>query len=159
MTATVSPSAFAPPPSAFPVPLTVVRRVEFCAGHRLLGHEGKCASLHGHNYAAEFHVSAETLDDIGRVVDFAAIKDRLKGWIDREWDHGFLLWDRDETALTAVRSVEPAKVFALPNNPTAEVLADYLLRTVCPRELAGLGVRCVRVELWETPNCRAVASL
>ena len=146
------------------MPLTVVRRVEFCAGHRLLNHEGKCASLHGHNYAAEFHVTADgdavdALDPVGRVVDFGEIKTRLKGWIDREWDHGFVLWDRDGAALAAVRSVQPAKVFPLPANPTAEVLADYLLRTVCPRELAGLGVRCVRVELWETPNCRAVATV
>ena len=141
------------------MPLTVVRRVEFCAGHRLLGHEGKCAGLHGHNYAAEFHVTADALDGVGRVIDFGAIKDRLKGWIDREWDHGFVLWERDGAALAAVRSVEPAKVFPLPRNPTAEVLADHLLREVCPDQLGGLGVRCVRVELWETPNCRAVATL
>ena len=144
--------------------LTVVRRIEFCAGHRLLGHEGKCASLHGHNYAAEFHVAAADtpgagLDDVGRVVDFGAIKGRLKGWIDREWDHGFLLWDRDGAAIAAVRAVEPSKLFLLPRNPTAEVLADHLLRAVCPAELGDLGVRCVRVELWETPNCRAVAAL
>ena len=141
------------------MPLTVVRRVEFCAGHRLRGHEGKCAALHGHNYAAEFHVTGESLDSVGRVIDFGAIKDRLKGWIDQEWDHGFLLWERDEPAIAAVRSVEPCKLFLLPLNPTAEALADHLLRTVCPAALDGLGVRCVRVELWETPNCRAVASL
>ena len=144
------------------MPLTVVRRVDFCAGHRLLGHEGKCAALHGHNYAAEFHVSPErpgTLDAVGRVIDFAAIKDRLKGWIDAHWDHGFLLWAEDAAALAAVRSVEPHKVFVLPANPTAEVMAGYLLETVCPDALAGLGVRCRRVDLWETPNCRAVAEL
>ncbi|QDT16836.1 6-pyruvoyl trahydropterin synthase family protein [Alienimonas californiensis] len=144
--------------------LTVVRRIEFCAGHRLLGHEGKCAALHGHNYAAEFHVTAldssgTGLDDVGRVVDFAAIKEELKGWIDREWDHGFLLWEGDEAAIAAVRAVEPCKLFTLPANPTAEVLAEYLLTRVCPARLAPLGVRCTRLELWETPNCRAVASL
>ena len=145
------------------MPLAVVRRIEFCAGHRLLGHEGKCAALHGHNYAAEFHVTAAGssgtgLDAVGRVVDFAAIKDRLKGWIDREWDHGFLLWERDDAAVAAVRAVEPCKLFLLPANPTAEVLAEHLLTQVCPAALDGLGVRCVRVELWETPHCRAVAS-
>ena len=139
--------------------ITVVRRVEFCAGHRLLGHEGKCAALHGHNYAAEFHVAADALDDLGRVVDFGVVKDRLKGWIDREWDHGFVLWERDGTAVAAVRSVEPSKLFLLPRNPTAEALAEHLLRTVCPAAMGDLGVRCVRVELWETPNCRAVAAL
>ena len=140
------------------MPLTVVRRIEFCAGHRLLGHGGKCAALHGHNYAAEFHVTADALDDVGRVVDFAEIKTRLKGWIDRHWDHGFLLWERDGAAIAAVRSVEPCKLFTLPANPTAEVLADHLLNVVCPEQLGPLGVRCTRVELWETPDCRAVAT-
>ena len=137
--------------------LTIVRRIDFCAGHRLLGHEGKCAALHGHNYAAEFHITADALDDVGRVVDFAEVKTRLKGWIDRHWDHGFLLWERDAAAIAAVRSVEPCKLFTLPANPTAEVLADHLLREVCPEQLGPLGVRCERVELWETPQCRAVA--
>ena len=143
------------------MPLTVVRRIEFCAGHRLLGHEGQCAALHGHNYAAEFHVVADGggLDDVGRVVDFGEIKTRLKGWIDREWDHGFLLWEKDGAAIAAVRSVDPCKLFSLSRNPTAEALADHLLRIVCPAQLGELGVRCVRVELWETPNCRAVAAL
>ena len=139
--------------------LTVVRRIEFCAGHRLLGHEGKCAGLHGHNYVAEFHVAGDALDAIGRVVDFAAIKDALKGWIDEKWDHGFLLWEQDEAAIRAVRSVEPWKLYTFARNPTAEVLAAFLLSRACPELLAPLGVRCVRVELWETPNCRAVASL
>ncbi|MEM9703479.1 MAG: 6-carboxytetrahydropterin synthase [Planctomycetota bacterium] len=144
--------------------LTVVRRIEFCAGHRLHGHEGQCAALHGHNYVAEFHVvapdaTADGLDSVGRVIDFAAIKQRLKGWIDREWDHGVLLWERDETAIAAITAVQPCKLYRLPRNPTVEVMAEYLLHEVCPRELTPLGVRCVRVELWETPNCRAIAAL
>ncbi|NNJ27840.1 6-pyruvoyl trahydropterin synthase family protein [Alienimonas chondri] len=139
--------------------IAVVRRIEFCAGHRLLGHEGKCAALHGHNYAAEFHIVADALDGVGRVVDFGAIKARLKGWIDREWDHGFLLWEQDEQAIAAVQAVDPWKLFTLRRNPTAEVLAAFLLSRVCPKELASLGVTCTRVELWETPNCRAIATL
>ena len=38
--------------------LTVKRRIKFSAGHRLLGHGGKCENLHGHNYCVEFHVAA-----------------------------------------------------------------------------------------------------
>lgn len=147
------------------MPLSVMRRVPFCAGHRLLGHEGKCAALHGHNYTAEFHVTADTrvkaeaVDAVGRVIDFAELKLRLKGWIDSHWDHGFVLWDRDAAAIAAVRSVEPHKVFLLDRNPTAEHLAEYLLQRVCPELLSPLGVRATRVVLWETDGAAAEATI
>ena len=141
------------------MPLTVMRRVRFCAGHRLLGHEGKCAALHGHNYTAEFHVTADRLDAVGRVIDFAELKVRLKGWIDEHWDHGFVLWEQDEAAIRAVRSVDPHKVFLLAENPTAENLAKYLLERVCPDRLSPLGVLCTRVLLWETDEAYAEASI
>ena len=140
--------------------LELVRRISFCAGHRLLGHEGKCSHFHGHNYVAEFHVRSvdDSLDDVGRVVDFAEIKSRLKGWIDENWDHAFLLWEADENGIAAIESVDPPRLFLLQANPTAEVMADYLFRVVSPRALEGLGVRCVRVALWETPESCAIAT-
>jgi len=140
------------------MPLSVVRRIPFCAGHRLLGHEGKCAGLHGHNYVAEIEVTADATDEVGRVIDFAEVKTRLKGWIDEYWDHGFLLNRDDEAAIRAVRSVEPTKLFLFPGNPTAEKMAEYLLQEVCPKVLSPFDVRVDRVILWETPDCFAVAS-
>ena len=59
--------------------ITVMRRIRFCAGHRLLGHEGKCANFHGHSYSVDFYVSplgedSSRVDDVGRVIDFAELK-------------------------------------------------------------------------------------
>ncbi|QDT64882.1 6-pyruvoyl trahydropterin synthase family protein [Calycomorphotria hydatis] len=139
------------------MPVSVVRRIPFCAGHRLLGHEGKCAGLHGHNYIAEVEVVTEEMDSVGRVIDFAELKSRLKGWIDEYWDHGFLLNRDDEAAIEAVRSVEPTKVFLFPGNPTAENMADYLFREVCPKVLGPFPVQVEKITLWETPDCCAVA--
>ena len=140
--------------------LELTRRISFCAGHRLLGHEGKCAHFHGHNYVAEITVRSvdDTLDSVGRVVDFAEIKSRLKGWIDTYWDHAFLLWEKDANGIAAIESVDPPRLFLMSANPTAEVMADHLYRVVCPSELSGLGVRCTRVTLWETPESCAIAS-
>ena len=28
---------------------SVTKRIDFCYGHRLLGYQGKCCHLHGHN--------------------------------------------------------------------------------------------------------------
>jgi len=58
---------------------TIVRTVQFSAGHRLWQHESKCAHIHGHNYVVEFHATAEHLDSVGRVIDFSVFRDRLGG--------------------------------------------------------------------------------
>jgi 6-pyruvoyltetrahydropterin/6-carboxytetrahydropterin synthase len=143
--------------------LSLVRSLRFCAGHRLLGHEGRCAYLHGHNYRVEVEVQARgggaEVDDVGRVVDFALIKRRLLGWLDAQWDHTFILWEADATALAAVRQAEPTKYFLLPWNPTAENMARYLLEVVAPHVLADLGVVARRVAVWETDESCAIAML
>ncbi len=136
-----------------------IRRVWFCAGHRVWGHENKCAWLHGHNYLAVFHASATRLDDIGRVIDFSVLKNRLGGWIEEHWDHGFILHRDDREARRAVESLADQRVFLLDVNPTAENLAAYLLHTVAPEVMAGTGVVITRVVVWETNNSSAEASL
>jgi 6-pyruvoyltetrahydropterin/6-carboxytetrahydropterin synthase len=142
--------------------LSLVRSLRFCAGHRLLGHEGRCAFLHGHNYRVEVEVEAVgggvEVDAVGRVVDFSLIKRRLLGWLDEHWDHTFILWEEDKTALAAVRQAEPTKYFLLPWNPTAENMARYLLEVVAPHVLADLGVVARRVAVWETDEACAIAT-
>ncbi|CAB4144938.1 COG0720 6-pyruvoyl-tetrahydropterin synthase [uncultured Caudovirales phage] len=141
--------------------ITATRRIQFCSGHRVFGHEGHCRNMHGHNYVAFLTAAANSreLDGVGRVVDFSVLKERVGGWIDEKWDHGFIAWVGDAEAVEAVRSVGGSKLFQLPNNPTAENMADYLLRWVGPLVLAGSGVELVKVVLWETENCHAEVTL
>ncbi len=142
--------------------LALIRRLSFCAGHRLFGHEGRCAFLHGHNYRVEVEVEAAgggaAVDAVGRVVDFSLIKQRMHGWLDEHWDHAFILFEEDASALAAVRAAEPTKYFVLPWNPTAENMARYLLEVVAPHVLAGLGVVARQVRVWETDEACAVAT-
>jgi 6-pyruvoyltetrahydropterin/6-carboxytetrahydropterin synthase len=139
--------------------LTIMKRVRFCAGHRLLGHGGKCEFFHGHNYVAEFYVSGEEVDSVGRIIDFSVLKTRLKGWIDEHWDHGFLLNQQDENGIRALGMVVPPRPYILPYNPTAENMARYLLEEVCPKLLDDVAVQVTKVVLWETEDSFAEASL
>ena len=139
-----------------------MRQVKFCAGHRLLGHEGKCANLHGHNYLIQFHVTGNEIDELGRVVDFGVINRLCKGWIDDHWDHGFIVWDADENALTALEQVRPNKIYRLPYNPTAENMARYLLDEVGPtliETIKGYDLRLTKVVVWETENAFAEVTI
>ena len=139
--------------------LTIMRRIRFCAGHRLLRHGGKCENFHGHNYVADFIVEGTHQDEVGRVLDFSELKKRVKGWLDEHWDHAFLISHEDENARQALEMVEPSRFFVLPYNPTAENMAKYLLDEMCPQVLEGTGASAVCVRIWETEDSYAEASL
>ena len=99
------------------------------------------------------------MDAIGRLVDFGDLKRMLKGWIDDHWDHAFLLWEDDENAIAAIKSVRPTKYYLLPANPTAENIARHLLEDICPRLLTPLRAQAVCVAVWETEDSCAQAAL
>jgi 6-pyruvoyltetrahydropterin/6-carboxytetrahydropterin synthase len=130
-----------------------VRRIQFCAGHRVFRHESKCRNLHGHNYVAFLHAVAPSgLDPIGRVIDFGVLKQKVGGWIEDNWDHGFIVWREDEEAIRAAKQVTDQRLFVLPANPTAENLAIELIERIAPAVLQGTGISIAKVVLWETEN-------
>jgi len=135
--------------------VTCTRRIQFCAGHRVHLHESKCANMHGHNYVALFEANAACLDSIGRVIDFSVLKEKIGGWIDENWDHGFIYRANDLEVAEALDSVPGQKRYTMLTNPTAENMAMYLLNEVCPEVLKGTDVDVVKVTLWETENCFA----
>ena len=139
--------------------ISVAKRISFSAGHRLMGHEGRCANIHGHNYLAEFHVTGESLDSVGRIVDFSELEKRLGGWIEKNWSHACILFEKDEEALNSLAGVEGQKLYLLKANPSVENMALHLLEEICPKQLEGLNVRVAKIVLWEGQNsfCEVVA--
>ena len=139
--------------------VTCTRRLEFDAAHRVMDHESKCRHLHGHRYAVEATFAAAGLDALGRVIDFGLARERLGGWLDEQWDHTAILWDRDKSLGEAISAETGQRIFYLPYNPTAENLARYLIEVVCPALFAAEGAACIRLRVQETPNCYAEAVL
>lgn len=132
--------------------LTCTRYHDISCGHRVVGHEGKCAHLHGHNYRFTF-TCAGALDAVGRVIDFSVIKTTLCAWLEEHWDHRFITWEKDPLAHSLLE-LDPTVVL-VPFNPTAENIAAYVAETIAPRLLKGTGVKLVRVEVEETRKCSA----
>jgi 6-pyruvoyltetrahydropterin/6-carboxytetrahydropterin synthase len=130
----------------------VTRELDFCYGHRLVGHFGKCAHLHGHNARVLLTLASEDLDALGMVADFHAIREQVGAWLDSELDHRMIL-QRDDPAVPVLRELgEP--VVLLDVQPTAENLARLVFERA---RRSGLPV--VRVDLWETPTCKATYAL
>ena len=103
---------------------SVTQELPFCYGHRLLGHPGKCARLHGHNGLVRITLRSEALDRQGMVADFEAIEQSVRSWLDETLDHRLLL-QRDDPVALLLRGAGEAFV-SLDFHPTAENLARMI---------------------------------
>lgn len=135
---------------------TVTCTFRFPAGHRLLGHKGRCRWPHGHSYRAEVEVGRRDgkLDELGMVCDFHLLKDTVGRWVDDNWDHAFLLNSLDEQYQTLNTGEEKVYEFD-ERNPTAEVMAEVLLNQAAL--LLGPEYAVVRARVEESEGCWAEA--
>ncbi|MEE9398312.1 MAG: 6-carboxytetrahydropterin synthase QueD [Methylococcales bacterium] len=122
--------------------------VNFCYGHRLMNHSGKCKHIHGHSVKAAITVTADELDENGMVCDFSNIKKVAKSYIDQDIDHNFLLYKDDPLIPQLVESHERHRV--LDEHPTAEVIAKMIYKTI-----KNHGFNVSKVTLWETTSTYA----
>lgn len=135
--------------------INCTRKIEFDAAHRIQRHESKCKMLHGHRYVIEASFTAKELDDLGRVIDFGAIKEVLGSWIDENFDHNTILCESDHELGAEIEKSTGQKIFYLKNQPTAENIALFLFHEVCPYLFQNYDIECTKIRLYETPNCYA----
>lgn len=138
--------------------MTITRRFQFCAGHRVYQHESKCNNLHGHNYVLYVTVTASELDSLGRIIDFSVLKKELGDWIDNNWDHKFILSKDDKEGIEAVKKINgDENIFIMHSNPTAENMARHLFDVFISILYTKHSIKLVRITLHETENCYAEA--
>ena len=138
--------------------ITCTVRIGFDTAKRLRGFTGPCANLHGYHHMAEARFAP--LGKAGNIVmDFAEIERILGGWVRENWDHNLILNKQDKLLGEAVRKITGQKVFYLETDPSAEALAEYLLKTCCPKLFKKYKVKCNSVRLYDTPDCWVEAEL
>jgi 6-pyruvoyltetrahydropterin/6-carboxytetrahydropterin synthase len=139
--------------------LGIIRRLEWDAMHRIPDHEGNCKCYHGHRYVAEVLVTAEKLDELGRVVDFSVIKTVVGAWIEKNFDHTGILYAKDSdssfSTIVAANARLGKPIYLLDSTPTVENIAAELGR-IARKLLAPYKINVASIRVWETPNCSAV---
>lgn len=142
--------------------LTITRRLEFDAGHRIPNHGGQCRHLHGHRYAIELtvqgpvHASRGQADD-GMVIDFGDIKRIALTHLVELWDHAFLVAKQDALLVEFLASLPNHKTVVLNDVPTVENLVKFAFDRLAPIFAKETGGQLVlhHIRLYETPNCWA----
>ena len=144
--------------------ITITRRIEFDAGHRIPDHQSKCKHLHGHRYALEVTLSGEVIKQDGNpqngmVMDFSAVKSLAMQAVGEVWDHAFLVYQGDAAILSFLNSIPGHRTVVLDRVPTAENLAQLAFEILDPlyQDAYGNHLRLEQVRLYETPNCWADA--
>lgn len=134
------------------ISITANRYHDICCGHRVYQHESKCSHLHGHNYRFHFSIAPDnSLDKIGRVLDFSVIKSVLCVWLEQHWDHKMLIWEEDPIS-QELKKIDPSVVL-VHFNPTAENIAIHFLEKIAPVLLFGYGCKLVSLTIEETRKC------
>ena len=126
-------------------------RIEFTfdSGHRLLDYNGKCAYPHGHTYRAEVFIESQSLNDLGLVYDFTDLKDKIKTWVDENWDHAFLVNSQDSELIAGLGSASLVRLYEFQNeNPSCEVMS----RVLYEKTVALCNLVPAKVRLWESVN-------
>jgi len=137
---------------------TVTRYHDISCGHRVVGHEGHCAFLHGHNYRIFITCKGIRNDTIGRVIDFSVLKEKVFAYIEKTIDHRFLVW-RDDPLKEKLQDISPMSIVVVDFNPTAENIAEWIVEKIGPFTLRGTSVRIISCTVEETRKCSATYSL
>jgi len=142
--------------------IEICKRVEFAAAHRLNGHESRCMFLHGHNYKVDIFITGNTLDSVGRLVDFKEVKNGLGKWIDDNWDHSFIYNSLDKISCDIVSVLlkhnKAERIYCFPcANPTAEnmcVKLDEIVKMNSDK-WNSVNYHISKIRVWETDTAYA----
>ncbi len=129
------------------------RRIEFDAGHRVIGHKNKCKYLHGHRYVLEITAQSANLDELGMVADFGELKEIIKSWVDSNLDHNTILSVHDRKLGDFMSTHTGQSVYFLNDNPTAENIAMHIKNDIVPQIFENMPYKITKIRLYETPNC------
>ncbi|MDL2284541.1 6-carboxytetrahydropterin synthase QueD [Oxalobacter sp. OttesenSCG-928-P03] len=139
--------------------LTITRKLEFDAGHRIPNHKSECRNVHGHRYVMHITLSGQVQDEKGAssegmLMDFSDVKRLAETHLVSLWDHAFLVYEGDTAVRGFLDTLPDHKTVVLDRIPTVENLARIAfdtLKTVY-ENFYDAGLTLQGIKLYETPN-------
>lgn len=144
--------------------MLITKEIEIDMGHRVPNHKSKCRNLHGHRYKIEVGVDDKVIDEKGvsnegMVIDFSDLKEIMMQKIDAKYDHGLVLYDKDDfVEVFMTTRFSEQKLVVIPFIPTAENLAKHWFELL-EQPLKKRNIKLSYVKVWETPTSTAIYTL
>lgn len=142
--------------------LTITRKLEFDAGHRIPNHKSECRNVHGHRYVMHITLTGKVRDkkgssSEGMLMDFSEVKKLAQTHLVSHWDHAFLVYEQDLAVRQFLDTLPGHKTVVVDRIPTVENLAQIAFDTL--REVYEThydsGLTLQSIKLYETPNAWA----
>lgn len=142
--------------------ITITRKIEFDAGHRIPDHNSQCRNLHGHRYTLLITLIGEVVkqdgvSDNGMIMDFSDVKELALENLINHWDHAFFVYEKDVVVKDFLKTLPGHKTVVTDRVPTVENLAQIAfdaLKEVYHNRY-GRALELQKITLYETPNCWA----
>ncbi|MBD3290268.1 6-carboxytetrahydropterin synthase QueD [candidate division KSB1 bacterium] len=112
-------------------------KTDLAAAHQLVGYNGSCRRLHGHNWKIKVQIGTHQLDEVGIGYDFRKMKQLINSIVDN-YDHQFL------------NEIPPFDTL----NPTSENLARFIydeIKNKLPQH-----IEIISVEVMESDRCSVI---
>ena len=145
--------------------MLITKTIEIDMGHRIPNHKSKCRNIHGHRYKIEVGIDDKVRDqqgesDEGMVIDYSDLKEVMMEMIDANFDHGFVIYSKDDFAddFEIMKQRGKLKVIFVDFIPTAENLAKYWYY-ILEDALIEKNIQLAYVRVFETPTSTATYSL
>ncbi len=119
----------------------VVKEISISSTHRIREHKGGCENIHGHNWKIRVYVKAEELDELGMVIDFKVLKNKMNQ----------IIMPLDHTDINE-------HPYFQDNNPTSENLAKFIYDELS-KEINDSRISISKVVVFETDTSRAIYSV
>jgi 6-pyruvoyltetrahydropterin/6-carboxytetrahydropterin synthase len=127
--------------------LYIEKKYHFYAGHRNKSAGEKCGRLHGHTYDVVCTFEFNNINEDGVTMLFSDI-DKVVEPVIKQYDHYFLLWEKDE--LCSLLKLDNEPFIKLPFQTSAENMAIWIFQQI-KRELP-----IIEISLAETKTSKVI---
>ena len=123
--------------------ISITKKIEFEAAHRISNYPGSCSEIHGHTYKLEVTVSGEINPETDMVMDFKDLKEILQKTVVAYFDHALIL--KKTTDNQTIFSSYPGKITWMESEPTAEQMLLWMVSSTTPHLSSGVTLQKLKL--------------
>ncbi len=94
-------------------------------------------------------MESQSLNELGLVYDFTDLKDRIKTWVNDNWDHAFLVNSRDSEVSSGLAGAELVWFFKFQDENSS---CEGMSRALYEKTSEFCDIAPAKVRLWESVN-------
>ncbi|MEB2780483.1 6-carboxytetrahydropterin synthase [Algoriphagus sp. C2-6-M1] len=126
--------------------ISLTKKIEFEAAHRLSNYQGSCSEIHGHTYKLAATVRGLIDPDTDMILDFKILKSILQLSVLDPLDHALILKENPENR--RIFSAYTGKITWMESEPTSERMIEWMAIKITA--LLPSTIELIELQLYET---------